>query len=165
MAITTDKVNRRSAEKRIPSTVILSSLGVLLVATVLLMAATSLAETRDMSFAGQHTAIRRLDCSVFCRKTGFSGYVGGCQCGFTLFANKRSPLLQQSPLLRSRLLYSAQATPKVVYPETTNNNYMSDDDSSAEEGAAAVVEGPIVSRLQSGGKMADRPTGSLAGSR
>ena len=54
---------------------------------------------------------------------------------------------------------------RVVYPETTNNNYMSDDDSSAEEGAAAVVEGPIVSRLQSGGKMADRPTGSLAGSR
>ncbi len=37
-----------------------------------------------------HFALRRLDCQVFCKKTGFSGYVGGCQCGFTLFANKRS---------------------------------------------------------------------------
>jgi hypothetical protein len=37
-----------------------------------------------------HRAFRRLDCQVFCKKTGFSGYVGGCQCGFTLFANKRS---------------------------------------------------------------------------
>ncbi|CAG2101985.1 unnamed protein product [Medioppia subpectinata] len=37
-----------------------------------------------------HYSVRRLDCSLFCKKTGFSGYVGGCQCGFTLFANKRS---------------------------------------------------------------------------
>lgn len=33
---------------------------------------------------------RRLDCRLFCQKTGFSGFVGGCQCGFTLFARKRS---------------------------------------------------------------------------
>jgi hypothetical protein len=39
---------------------------------------------------GHRNPVRRLDCQVFCKKTGFSGYVGGCQCGFTLFANKRS---------------------------------------------------------------------------
>lgn len=33
---------------------------------------------------------RRLDCDLFCRKTGFRGAVGGCQCGLTLFAFKRS---------------------------------------------------------------------------
>lgn len=38
---------------------------------------------------GQHYALRRFDCQLFCKKTGFSGYVGGCQCGFTLFASKR----------------------------------------------------------------------------
>ena len=36
---------------------------------------------------------RRMDCVVFCRKTGFSGYVGGCQCGFTLFTKKSLPAL------------------------------------------------------------------------
>lgn len=28
-----------------------------------------------------HVNLRRLDCQLFCRKTGFSGYVGGCHCG------------------------------------------------------------------------------------
>ena len=37
-----------------------------------------------------HSALRRLDCQFFCKKTGFSGIVGGCQCGFTLFSSKRS---------------------------------------------------------------------------
>jgi hypothetical protein len=49
--------------------------------------------SRDQTGAEEsrgHHAFRRLDCQVFCKKTGFSGYVGGCQCGFTLFANKRS---------------------------------------------------------------------------
>ncbi|XP_074593735.1 uncharacterized protein LOC141849349 isoform X2 [Brevipalpus obovatus] len=32
---------------------------------------------------------RRIDCDYFCRKTGFSGAIGGCQCGFTLFSVKR----------------------------------------------------------------------------
>lgn len=31
---------------------------------------------------------RRMDCSVLCRRTGFTGFVGGCQCGFTLFTKK-----------------------------------------------------------------------------
>ncbi|XP_015782397.1 uncharacterized protein LOC107360284 [Tetranychus urticae] len=33
---------------------------------------------------------RRLDCDLFCRRTGFAGSVGGCQCGYTLFNVKRS---------------------------------------------------------------------------
>lgn len=42
---------------------------------------------RTMDFP---TVIRRLDCSSFCRRTKFNGYVGGCHCGFTLFSRKRS---------------------------------------------------------------------------
>ena len=34
--------------------------------------------------------MRRFDCSAICRKTGYSGYIGGCQCGFTLFTRKRA---------------------------------------------------------------------------
>lgn len=104
------KVNKHlpsafSVEKR---TIIISVL--VIVVVVLLATEMTTTEAREMGFSGQHTAIRRLDCSVFCRKTGFSGYVGGCQCGFTLFANKRS---QQGPqqLFRSRLL-SYQAPSK-----------------------------------------------------
>jgi len=37
----------------------------------------------------QGPPVRRLDCQLFCKKTGFSGYVGGCHCGFTLFSQKR----------------------------------------------------------------------------
>lgn len=33
---------------------------------------------------------RRLDCDLFCRRTGFRGAIGGCQCGLTLFTFKRS---------------------------------------------------------------------------
>lgn len=33
---------------------------------------------------------RRIDCAIFCRKTGFTGLAGGCNCGFTLFTAKRS---------------------------------------------------------------------------
>lgn len=32
--------------------------------------------------------MRRFDCSAICRKTGYSGYIGGCQCGFTLFTKR-----------------------------------------------------------------------------
>lgn len=42
--------------------------------------------------------LRRLDCDVFCKTTGFSGFIGGCQCGFTLFA-KRSGQQQQGARL------------------------------------------------------------------
>lgn len=45
------------------------------------------AEARSLEFP---SAIRRLDCTSFCRRTKFNGYVGGCQCGFTLFSRKRS---------------------------------------------------------------------------
>lgn len=44
--------------------------------------------------------MRRFDCSAICRKTGFSGYIGGCQCGFTLFTRKRSKAFDQpQPLI------------------------------------------------------------------
>ncbi|KAJ6223962.1 hypothetical protein RDWZM_002507 [Blomia tropicalis] len=79
---------------------------------------------------GQHTAIRRLDCSVFCRKTGFSGYVGGCQCGFTLFANKRNE--QFLPIGRARFLFQTPSTRMVCPESNNNNNNLSDDDSSGE---------------------------------
>lgn len=89
--------------------------------------------------AGQHTAIRRLDCSVFCRKTGFSGYVGGCQCGFTLFANKRShlhPRLLQAPTTKYRLSPSSPHSSqdilsifRLIYPE---NSFINDDESGEE---------------------------------
>lgn len=42
--------------------------------------------------AGNHPAhgipFRRIDCAVFCRKTGFTGLAGGCNCGFTLFTKR-----------------------------------------------------------------------------
>lgn len=89
---------------------------------------------REMS--APHTAIRRLDCSVFCRKTGFSGYVGGCQCGFTLFANKRSQLrarLLQIPsstklseIASVRSLKCLLPSCRLMYPE---NSFLTDDDS------------------------------------
>lgn len=40
-------------------------------------------ERRSEPFSGQN-----LDCTVFCKKTGFGGRFGGCNCGFSLF-NKR----------------------------------------------------------------------------
>ncbi|XP_042873928.1 uncharacterized protein LOC122254341 [Penaeus japonicus] len=33
---------------------------------------------------------KRFDCQMFCRRTGFSGMVGGCRCSFTLFTAKRA---------------------------------------------------------------------------
>ncbi|XP_076322113.1 uncharacterized protein LOC143231462 [Tachypleus tridentatus] len=32
---------------------------------------------------------KRLDCQSFCTKTGFTGNIGGCQCGYTIFGSKR----------------------------------------------------------------------------
>ena len=35
-------------------------------------------------------AAKRFDCENFCKTTRFSGVIGGCRCGFTLFTSKRS---------------------------------------------------------------------------
>ncbi|KAH7643856.1 hypothetical protein HUG17_6218 [Dermatophagoides farinae] len=72
-----------------------SSSSIVLIATIIIVAILNndqqrrqiQAAVRKMDFP---TVIRRLDCSAFCRRTKFNGYVGGCHCGFTLFSRKRS---------------------------------------------------------------------------
>lgn len=33
---------------------------------------------------------KRLDCNAVCSTTGFSGNIGGCQCGYTLFSKRNN---------------------------------------------------------------------------
>ena len=45
-----------------------------------------------------HRLSRRFDCSSFCRSTGYHGVIGGCRCGYVLFAKRMGvPLLQRTP--------------------------------------------------------------------
>ncbi|XP_053204032.1 uncharacterized protein LOC128388628 [Panonychus citri] len=79
---------------------------------------------------------RRLDCDLFCRRTGFAGSIGGCQCGYTLFNVKRSdelsdytdePWLNWIKLRRSKFLdkigssSNSGLTPGRLSPLTVNS--------------------------------------------
>ena len=64
----------------------------LLVLFVLMVAALPLASAdqrvKIMDLMGPMS--RRFDCSSFCRATGYHGVMGGCRCGFILFAKRTS---------------------------------------------------------------------------